>query len=75
LTANPQIEQRIMGIVLGYRLPSHYGSPPLIPLIPNVGRVLDRQRASGLHEQEDVKKTWEMNLDCPHAVAPYDLDK
>ena len=64
LSANPDIEQRIMGIVLGYRLPSHYGSPPLVP---NVGGY---SIANGLQDVTN-KKTWEMNLDCPHAVAPY----
>lgn len=64
LTANPQIEQRIMGIVVGYRLPGHFGAPPVIP---NVGGYAI---ANALQDLTNTT-TWEMNLDAPHMVPPY----
>jgi len=63
-TANPQIEQRIMGIVVGYGLPGHFGSPPIIP---DVGGY---SIANALQDMTNTTP-WEMNLDCPHMVPPY----
>ena len=62
--AHPEIEARIMGILLGYGLPSHFGSPPQIP---DVGGF------SIANALQDLTNTnpWEMNLDCPHMTAPY----
>lgn len=63
LDANPDIEQRIMGIVVGYRVPGHFGQPPLIP---NVGGF------AVCNALQDMTNTtiWEMNPDCPHMVGP-----
>ncbi len=64
LDANPQIEQRIMGIVVGYNLPLHFGNPPVIPGVG--GYSVD-------NALQDLTNTviWEMNLDCPHMLPPY----
>jgi uncharacterized protein (TIGR03790 family) len=64
LAANPDIEQRIMGIVVGYAVPLHFGGPPGNP---NVGGF------SVDNALQDLTNTvtWEMNLDCPHMTPPY----
>jgi uncharacterized protein (TIGR03790 family) len=33
LVANPEVAETIMGIVLGYGLPGHYGTPPINPSV------------------------------------------
>lgn len=62
--AHPEIEARIMGFVLGYGLPGHFGSPPGAP---GVGGF---SIANALQDLTNTT-TWEMNLDCPHMTPPY----
>lgn len=64
LNTNPEVEQRLMGIVLGYGLPGHYGSPPIIP---GVGGY------SITNALQDMTNTmwWGGNSDCPHMAPPY----
>jgi len=64
LDANPDIEQRIMGILVGYRVPGNFGQPPLVP---NVGGF------SVCNALQDMTNTtqWEQNLDCPHMLWPF----
>ncbi|UCF32523.1 MAG: TIGR03790 family protein [Phycisphaerales bacterium] len=64
--AHPDIEERIMGIVLGFGLPSHFGNPPVIP---DVGGF---SVANALQDMADTT-IWEANLDCPHMLPPYGM--
>ena len=61
---NPDIEENIMGIVVGFGVPLHFGEPPEIPSIG--GYSIE----SALQDLSNVTP-WEMNLDNPHRVPPY----
>jgi len=64
LADNPEIEETIMGIVLGYGLPGHYGSPPLVPGIGgySVANALQDMHDDGVPPASQK----EVNADCPH---------
>ena len=66
LDTHPDIDECVMGIVLGYDLPSHFGCPPIVP---DVGGF---SVANALQDLTN-ETIWEMNLDCPHMVPPYGM--
>ncbi len=61
---DPAFETQIMGIILGFGLPSHFGQPPIIP---DVGGY---SIANALQDLSNTV-TQEVNWECPHMVPPY----
>lgn len=62
LAANPELNDKIMGFVVGYRLPGHYGSSP-------AGGPGGRAIASALMDLNNYTQGWSPFL-IPHPVPP-----
>jgi uncharacterized protein (TIGR03790 family) len=69
LTADPQLEQSIMGIVLGYDLPGHYGTPLVNPdtggfsVADALQDMTDDDRPPGPFDYQGGQRGY--NYDCP----------
>ncbi|MFQ5411450.1 MAG: TIGR03790 family protein [Phycisphaerae bacterium] len=64
LVLNPPIEDRIMGIILGYDLPGHYGNPPAVP---ETGGFSIADALQDIWDDFEIpEKQRDTNLDNPH---------